>query len=336
MNELSNEEIKNENLNDETKNEIPNNEAKKCIPDIKHEIPITSYSSGKIILYIIYLILLISFLIYTHIDHENKNVKKKISSLFSSNEQNEFEKTLYIIVYGLLIMLISISVIYNIDYYNISYARTYSTITKPKYLMLLFLSSFIKSITFILISIIVILIRDGTIKKHFKFISGVASVIFLFDYLLETCGYNKWLDHENISKCMSPYNDISEINPSEDVDIQTHNMNLINISQKGDPFLLSFSKLSTTFIFGCLIFLIIKLFIITNNNSKNHKFKIPVSKFMLEIFVIGTFSILSLYLSLGIKKNNKEFMTKNNLLIGIIFPIILHIMFEYNDLYIDV
>lgn len=321
---------------EEIKNLISDENIIKCIPDVKHEIPKVTNGIGKIIAYVIYLIILISFLIYTHIDHDDKDLKKKIFELMNSNKANEFERTLYLFVYGTLIILMTVSVIYNIDYYNVSYAKTFATFSKPKYLLLLLLSSFIKSITYIFVSIIVILLRKGIIRNHIKFISSVSSVIFLFEILLETCGYNKWLDHDEISKCKSLYNDISDINPSDDIDVQTHNMNMINISQKGDPFQLSFSKLSTFFIFICIVLLIIKMFIVTGINSKKHKLGIPISKFLLEILIIGIFGLISLYLSLKVKKNNKDFFTKNNILIGSIIPIVLHIMSEYNNMYVNV
>ena len=323
-------------IDEEINNLISDEKTIKCIPDVKHEIPMATYGIGKIIAYIVYLIILISFVIYTQIDHDNKDLKKKIFSLMSSNQENEFEKTLYLFVYGTLIILMTISVIYNIDYYNVSYAKTFATFSKPKYLLLLLLSSFIKSISYVVISIMIILLRKGIIKNHIKFISSISSVIFLFEILLESCGYNKWLDHEEISKCKSLYNDISDINPSDDIDTQTQNMNLINISQKGDPFQLSFSKLSTFFIFVCIVFLVIKMFIITGINSKKHKLRVPISKFLVEIIIIGIVGLISLYLSLKVKKNNKEFFTKNNILIGSIIPIILHIMSEYNNMYLHV
>lgn len=311
---------------------------KRCTPINIHDVPTTTYGKEKIISYIIFSIIMTSLIIYfydKHVIKKNNTIIKKslFTSIFGSGNADEFGKTLYILIFGLLILMTSIAIIYNIDYYDVQYAKTFVTLSKPKYLLLSFASSIIKSIFGILIATTIVLIRGGHIKNHSNIISFLAIMLFSFDFLFEMCGYNKWLAHDEISKCESPYNDITDIVPSDDINIQTRNMNIINISQKGDPFLLSFSKLSVTFVIGCLIFLLIKLFVITGKNMQKHKLGTSQSKFIMEILIIGILSIISIYLSSKIKKNNNKLLSTNNIILGNIIPIVLHIMFEFNNVY---
>ena len=311
---------------------------KRCTPKLIHDVPLTIYGKEKILLYFIFSFIFVLLIIYFYNKHvikkSNSIIKKSIfTSIFGSNNTDDFEKTFYILIFGLLILIVAISIIYNIDYYDVPYAKTFATFSKPNYLLLLIGSSTIKSIFGIMIAIIIILMRGGQLKNHTNILSFLAIMLFSYDCLLEICGYNKWLAQDEISKCESPYNDITDVLPSDDIDIQTRNMNIINISQKGDPFLLSFSKLSVTFVIGCFIFLMIKLFIITEKNVKIHKLGTSEFKFIIEILIIGILSMISIYLSSKIKKNKYKILSTNNIILGNIIPIVLHIMFEFNNVY---
>ena len=310
---------------------------KRCTPINKHQIPTVSSGSKKIIPYIIFILLLSSFIIYVSV--ENITIKKTDifndikSTIIGSEKNNDFEKTFSLLIYGLLTVIISIAVVYNIDYHDISYAKTFATFSKPKYLSLLFAAAFVKSLFGIIISIFVIMMRNGNPQNHYMILFTIAVLLFLYDLSLEMCGFYKWLAHDEIANCNSPYNEIADIIPSDDIDVQTHNMNIINVSQKGDPFILSFSKLSITFILGCFIFLVLRLFIITGHNLQTHKLGTSNSRFILEIIFIGIFSLIPFYLSSKLKKDSKPFFTIHNIIIGNIIPIVLHLMFEYNGMY---
>lgn len=248
-----------------------------------------------------------------------------------------FEKYLIEAKLGLIISLITLTVIYQIKYRSEKYANTF--LSDSSDIKRIVIESILTGILGSFATLFVIFIRGGVegVKYHWKTILLVGFILGLFDFVQESSGFNRYLDKNNIEQGDSVYNEFDGNTPEEIEKIKI-------IETGGDPFLNSLSIYSMILV-GIIIFYYIWKMIETaysgyksgqhniNDIKYTHTlFSNPVVMFIFELLIVailnGVAPIITPYI-------RKEKITKKSLIIPlaiIIICICLQIMLQYSGM----
>jgi len=192
-----------------------------------------------------------------------------------------FELSLGISKVSLLIIFIVVTLVYQLKYNNVNWAKT--QLNDTNYFWKTFLNGGIVA-TFSVFSLILfykLRLSSGEsllskIKENWKTLLFVLIIVFIFDISKESSGLNRFLDAKEIEQGESDYNKIS----NDEIKI----FDPKNLETQGEPFINSIAWTAIYFTGIVILYLILMMFISLGYGIKSGENGVPnVKIFFLEI-----------------------------------------------------
>jgi hypothetical protein len=254
------------------------------------------------------------------------------------NYEKEFERVLTNLRIGIIIIIILLSIVYQINYREELYSKTFFNV--PQYRARLFKDMFFTFIFTFLGSSFVWWSRTGYVGSYNQMSTSITiSTIFtLFVLGKELSGYNRWLAQDETINGKGPYSDIDE----KDIDHKPQKEEY-DFKDQGDPFIVSLGWFSFIFTTSILVIFFLKMLYVSYNaykygdcNIKNISFILGREinstdniylLFLIELFILVLFNSLSFNLSPFIR--GEIINWKKLINIGVIILVILYFQLSF-------
>ncbi len=193
------------------------------------------------------------------------SVINDLNQKYSNNFTHLFETNLTKAKGGVIFFLILISIIYHVNYGHLPYSKTY---LQSQFVYRALIDSLVTGLLGLISISFMMYMRYGNVLKHWKGPVIVALILFLFNFVQESSGLNRYLDKKNIEEGQGNYAEIDKIITSDDSDA------LYQVESGGDPFWNSVGYLSMSLIGLVLVYYFSVMVISTIYGYKSGKFGI--------------------------------------------------------------